>query len=720
MNYLTDIDRFLLGGKPNEAINRINKILQDIELTDREKIKLNLLRSKSFLMLGEFDKGFDLSEEMLKLSKEKNFNLLQLESLILNVTFLLVIGKLDDILKQVYLGEQLICKLDNSSQEVQIMKGKLALLKGEIIQEKGNDNDAMNLFKETLNFFKKIDDKFEIAHTIYLIAKAYNDIGEKEKSLNLHLEALKLREEIGDFSGIANSLKEIGNFYLLRGFRDKALEYYQRSYDLNLNIGNIDLIGRLLNNIGIVHQYNGDLKKAEEYYERALEYQTKVGNKGTIASTYNNIGIMNLKMGNLTKAEDSIKKGLFTFQEIGRVQNIMNSLNQLGRIYILRGQFDEALLNFQLALNTMDQIPNQSFNSLTLYYYITAALLKGEIKDAKEKLEILKKIDLENDETYIHQRMKMATALLLKTSDRERNRGKAEEYFEELINNEHIESDMKSDAMLNLCELRISELKRTNNKELLEEVKILAQKILDTAEKENSMLLLAESYWLLSQISLIELDIRTAQEYLTKAQNLAQKWGIVQLAQKISLSHDMLLERLEIWESLNQKNAELPEIIETTDIEEFFKKLYLEKDLDLQFRPEEPIMFMLLKSSGVPIFSKNFVQTEELDDTLVSGFLSAIRFFAKEAFSVEGPIDRIKHNDYTIIINSFETYLVCYIFKGQSFSAIQKLTKLIDTIRFNEQIWNELVKLDKSSHPISDSSYSILDNLVSGILVSSI
>ncbi len=268
--------------------------------------------------------------------------------------------------------------------------------------------------------------------------------------------------------------------------------------------------------------------------------------------------------------------------------------------------------------------------------------------------------------------------------------------------------------------MKIIVLKETNNTELLAEAKVLVNDILELARDQHSMLIYAESYWLLSQIALIELNIRNAREYLTKAQNIAEEWGIDQLAMKISIDHDKLLEKLELWEKLSTTNAQLPEIIETADIEEFFMKLYRDKGLDIQFPPEEPVMFMLLKSTGMPIYSKNFLLKEELDDSLMSGFLSAINIFAKEAFSTKGPINRIKHNDYTIIINNIESYLLCYIFKGQSFSALQKLSKIDDKIKLNDQLWDELKLIYDRTITLSDENEKVLSSIIHDVMISSV
>ncbi len=452
MDYLVEIDKLIFNCNFDEALTRIQKILDGIELTEKEKLGINIIKCKALLGFGRYNEGLELTLEIMNQKELKEYSLLELDIQIIYISFLDVFGRIDEILKQVYKGEQIIVSLDNkNSDDVILRKGNLQLQKGSVILAKGNKEDALTIFQNSLKDFEKIGNESKIAATFTLLAKTYAEMNKKDLALTYYTKSLDIQSEIQDLPGKANTLKEIGTFHLFKGMRTEALEYYQKSYDIYLTIGNCDFIGRLLNNFGIIHNFEGRLREAEDCYIRSLECQSEIGNKGLMARTYNNIGVLNLRIGNLEKAEEYIRKSLATFQELGNVQNIMNSFVQLGRIHNLKGQYDEALLNFQLSLNTMDQISSKGFIAIVLYHYISSALMSNNLELAKEKLEILKQIDLESDEPLVHLRTRYTTALLLMKSDRVRNRAKAEEYLEEIINSDIIEYDYKIDAMLSLC-----------------------------------------------------------------------------------------------------------------------------------------------------------------------------------------------------------------------------------------------------------------------------
>ena len=64
-------------------------------------------------------------------------------------------------------------------------------------------------------------------------------------------------------------------------------------------------------------------------------------------------------------------------------------------------------------------------------------------------------------------------------------------------------------------------------------------------------------------------------------------------------------------------------------------------------------------------------------------------FFHKES------IDRIKHKDFTIALKKLDEILICYVFKGPSFGALQKMDIFITQLKESDMI-NEIKTNDCS------------------------
>ena len=68
--------------------------------------------------------------------------------------------------------------------------------------------------------------------------------------------------------------------------------------------------------------------------------------------------------------------------------------------------------------------------------------------------------------------------------------------------------------------------------------------------------------------------------------------------------------------------------------------------------------------------------------------MSVFDTFSSEVFSES--IDRIKIGENLILINPVESFLVCYVIKGQSYQGSQKLIRFSSTIKNNAEIWETL------------------------------
>ncbi|GAG02233.1 unnamed protein product, partial [marine sediment metagenome] len=206
---------------------------------------------------------------------------------------------------------------------------------------------------------------------------------------------------------------------------------------------------------------------------------------------------------------------------------------------------------------------------------------------------------------------------------------------------------------------------------------------------------LAEGKLLQAKLALIQMDFDKTKILLTEAQQIAEEHGLNLLAQKISSEHDILLEKTDEWENLKKKDASIAECIELASVDGVIGRLQGKRVLDPpDLVEEEPLLLLIMDNSGVTYFNHTFLADWDHSD-LFSSFMSAFNTFMDEIFS--SSIDRIKVKENTILINPVESFLVCYVIKGQSYPALQKLTRFSESIRENPEIWQALNKSVKTS-----------------------
>ncbi len=76
-----------------------------------------------------------------------------------------------------------------------------------------------------------------------------------------------------------------------------------------------------------------------------------------------------------------------------------------------------------------------------------------------------------------------------------------------------------------------------------------------------------------ARVSLITFDIKEARRFLTQAQQISERFGLKQLATRISNEHEELVKQLDIWEKLKKSNAPLTERLKLARIEDQMEEI---------------------------------------------------------------------------------------------------------------------------------------------------
>jgi hypothetical protein len=105
-----------------------------------------------------------------------------------------------------------------------------------------------------------------------------------------------------------------------------------------------------------------------------------------------------------------------------------------------------------------------------------------------------------------------------------------------------------------------------------------------------------------------------------------------------------------------------------------------------------------------------------MQDMLISGFLTSINAFVKEAFHVTGMIRRITHDDYTLSFNLIEPILFCYVYEGQSYTAVKKLEKLIIEVQTSE-VWSALEDVGRKGYGLNRNHKDQMEGVIADIFL---
>ena len=422
-------------------------------------------------------------------------------------------------------------------------------------------------------------------------------------------------------------------------------------------------------------------------------------------------GILFFK-GQIRESLELNKKAYQLAKDTGNKELISGSLNNIADKYYHMKDYNKAIKYAKRALE-LNHNPSLAVVLATL---IEINVSKGDIKEAMDYLDLLRdhseKFNSKLNKIFYQSSM----ALILKSSLRARDRIKAEDLLKELVMDKAIISYIRIDAIINLCDLNLTELRITNDIEIIKEIQGHIQELLIIAEKHNLYLYLAETYLLQAKLSLLTLDIKKAKRLLIQAQKAAESHDMKRMAMKISNEHDKLLRQTKMWESLNISEVPLSERLELTGLSEQMENMVKRRMGEVpEIAKEDPVMLLILTEGGNLLFSKKFVEDFSFEDDILGGFLTTLNYIITEVFS-EG-LDRAVFGQYTLLMIPVQPFLACYVFKGYSYYAYQKIKNFLDSIQNDSFIWQTLQDSFQKSKSVKLKDVPPLESLLTEIFL---
>ncbi|MHA1511533.1 MAG: tetratricopeptide repeat protein [Promethearchaeota archaeon] len=621
--------------------------------------EISLDSAEKLYNLGDFLDSLDILKELKnqkEISQKEQCSIYMLRSKIYNI-----IGEHSNELQSVDLAFQKSQGLNDTCLLFDVL-----ILKAEKAIEKGEKKRFFELIWKTEDLYEKNQDELQLKIGDISSSKGhyYSTIeGNLTKALKFYKESLKFYENTINKQKIAGILVKIAGIMFYKGELDKSMDYYEKSLNLGKEIGNKRVIAESYNGFGVLYSYTEDLNKSMMYMEKCLAIAEKIKYKYYIATSLVNIGEMLYVQGDLKGTGEYYERSLKKYKELHSVGGEGYVLLDLIMLYIEMDYSKKVRKNF----SQLEELYNKhhiTFKELNDYYQV-------------------------------------AKALILKNSSRMRDKVKAEEIFKNFVIEDTVDFQLTIIAFLNWCELLLYELSITNDPEILNEIQPIIDKLLHLEEQQYNYNLIASTYLLQAKLALIRFELEEAQQFLTKAQQIAQKKGLQLLAMKISAEHDEVLSQLDIWENLHKNKSQI-------SMAERFKYAKLNEQMDSMIRirapeqqeiqSEKPIFLACITKGGAPLIKFPFLDNWS-EKNIFSGFISAFNVFSKELFSKS--VDRVKMGDYIILLKSVEPFIACYVIEGASYLAHQKLTKFSDKVRTTPELWNQLIENSKTGEVLS-------------------
>lgn len=639
-------------GKLQEALKAINDIEKKGTLTPRDQLSLLISKGKIYTLYQQYTESARIGELAYKLSK----GLESVPDTIMALLFkanILFMGQSNVALNYLFEADDLLKSLnDVSPTYISRQKANILFRKSWAYVFTGKLNDALEAAMECLEIQKSFNKKSDIAYTLQVVGQIYDLKNEYDVALDYLSKSLKIFEEIGDPIGNATTLVLIGRISYLTGDLNKAIKYCKKSLSSKLISDRTKLDN--FSYTGLIYNLKGEIDRALRYFKKGSSLAEKVNQYDYFIDFQILIGSIYIKKREYNLALEYLKPSLVLSKNTNNILGITLSLLNLAMIY------------YEKDLN----------------------------KEIQEILDQLKEFSEKHGGQILLSGYRLGKAMMLKKSGRSRDRAEAEKLLKQVAE-DPASPDFYTTSLGYLCEFYLEELQLFNEPDILEEINPLITQLLEFSKEQNSYWILAEAKLLQAKVALIQMDFDATKRLLTQSQRIAELHGLNLTAQKISSEHDSLLDQIKSWEELKERNAPIEERLKLVSVDGVLERLQGKRAVEPpELVDEEPILLLIMDNSGTTYFNHPFVTNWDYSD-LFSSFMSAFNTFMDEIFSKS--IDRIRVGENTILINPVESFLACYVIKGQSYPALQKLTRFTEAIRENSEIWRALNKSVKTS-----------------------
>jgi tetratricopeptide (TPR) repeat protein len=572
-------------------------------------------------------------------------------------------------------------------------KLKIVILKGNIHNALSNYEEGFQLAEETYREYEKLGNKLLLLDAINLkvffllnkgqiLSKSASDLMERgDNILNSLSNEAKSKYVIKE----ARFLFLKGVFYFNKGKNNLSLQFCEKSLEL---IEQFKIDARydhkyskreVLGLIGHNHTVMGDLKLGLEYHEKGLDI--KIGDSNTAL----------------------LLKG--------------NENWEIGYAYYLMGDLDNSQKLFRQCLTILENlnflVKQAGMSGAALQGLIKVLIAKGDGDSAQQYMQLFKQINDENPLPSSVMMYKLLEARILKSSTRPRDRAKAEEILKDIIDKEKNFSWVVINALTEICDLYIKELKLTNDATIIDEITPYISQLLENAEKDNAYPLLAKTRLLQARIALFQMNMGDARRLLTQAQEIADGNGFQHLAQSISIEHDNVLTQLDVLKNLKKTNTSVSRRLNLSSLGNLMDT---QEEKVPEVSNEQPVLLLILIEGGVLMLSYPFSDEWKSNDELFGSFLTAFMSFSNEFFT-EG-LDRAKFGQYTVLMETISKFSICYLYKGQSYLAKKKLEYFIERLQNTPSIMETLDKHYETSQEIELKNFPFLEGFITEIFMS--
>jgi signal transduction histidine kinase len=283
---------------------------------------------------------------------------------------------------------------------------RLLNLKGLMVGDTGNSQQARVYFQMSYDLQKQVDNKFGMITSLNNIGRNYQRESNFSAALDYFFKALTIAEEIKSDEQIALVGTNLTASYITQGNFTKGLEYAQMTLKYAELSHTPNNIGKALQFLGTIKLEAKDTAAAKSYFSKALSVYKEIDNPSAIAQVLSNMAQLeypeyNKELEMMLKAQKILDEispsGYVSIGNLGNIGTTYMDLAKNSKPSEKKAAYDKAGSYFNRAVNICKENGNTEYLAKL---YGNISVLEEQRGNYKIALENLKNNFFINDSLF--------------------------------------------------------------------------------------------------------------------------------------------------------------------------------------------------------------------------------------------------------------------------------------------------------------------------------
>ena len=286
--------------------------------------------------------------------------------------------------------------LEALEAENMLYVGRSFINEGEMLQNQGNYESALQVELEALNFYKKAGNAKYTANALLEISYSLIKLNRNIEALDYANQSLNLGNEIEDLETIASANNSIGMIQENLGNLVLALEAHQKTIELDRARGDLDELSTSYFNVATIYKKMKEYEQARFFTNEALQLDLPGKNPEHIGYDYAMLAELSTLLNEPETARQQAQQALSFFQKTDAQGHMGWVYNILARLELASANFEQAEEYLQKAYELNKAVSYEMELMQSQLLDLELKLARAQYEEAFNVIETLLPQSIEN------------------------------------------------------------------------------------------------------------------------------------------------------------------------------------------------------------------------------------------------------------------------------------------------------------------------------------